>query len=306
MKIINDLFVSNITLNRIKEYTIECNPVNINNNFINYAKNIKNLRISLGIQSFNQKTLNICGRFDQNKKKVDGAFEKLNIYQINTSIDLINGLPGLNVNIEINNLKKYLKKFNNINHISFYELSIENNSKFFKLKDIKYPSENKISLYEMKVQHLINDFLFKRYEISNYAKNNYWSLHNLNYWKYKNYIGLGPSAHSTINEKRIENIPDIYKYLSKNYKKSYILTKKEQIEEFILMGFRLLEGINITQFNKRFNTSFKDLFKKNIEYYQSNNMLLINSNNIKITNKGLNILNIILINFFKEMDSNLK
>lgn len=260
--------------------------------------------MSVGIQSFNKKVTFYCNRKKQNLKIINNSLGLLNKNNFNISIDIINGLPFTDYNIELYNLNLFLNKYKNIKHISFYDLSIEKGSKFYNLNNINYLNEKERIEYENMFNKLIKDHGFKRYEISNYAKDNIYSLHNLTYWKYKNYLGLGPGAHSKINRLKIENIPDINKYFKlKYYKKVYNLTKKELFEEYFLMGFRLIEGINIEDFYLRFNIDLNSLLNKTIEKYMKLKMININKNNIKINKRGFNILNQILIDFFNELDS---
>lgn len=221
----------------------------------------------------------------------------------NISIDLINGLPNTDMDMELFYLNQVLKKYKNIKHISFYDLIIEKECKFYNFKNIQYLSENERIKYENKFEKVIKDYKIKRYEVSNYAKKNKYSMHNLNYWKYKNYLGLGPAAHSKINNLKIENKPDIYKYIKfMNYKLIYNLSKKELIEEYILMGFRLIQGINIKDFNLRFNIDINFLLNNTIEKYIKLKMINANKNNIIINKRGLNILNQILVDLFNELD----
>lgn len=298
-KIIN----SNVKSNNIKEFTIESNPVNINKKLIKTLKKINCNRVSVGIQSFNKKVLIYCNRKKQDLNTINEALKLLNENNFNISIDLINGLPFTEYQIEIDNLDQVMKKYANIKHISFYGLSIEKGSYFYKLNNIKYAGNNEVKSYEKEFIKLIKKKGFKRYEVSNYAKNKNYSLHNLNYWKYKNYLGLGPSAHSKVDKLKIENKPEINKYINnKDYKIEYKLTEKELIKEYILMGFRLMAGINIEDFYQMFNVSIKELLGKNMEKYILQKMIKINKNNIMITSRGMNILNRILVDFFVELD----
>lgn len=307
LKEINDILSSCISLDSVKEYTIESNPINISSDFCDYVKKIKNIRISLGIQSFNDDILKICNRDNkQSLKIVYDSLKLLEIYKFNTSIDLIIGLPDLNLeNIEkeIKELNNILSHFKNITHISIYELSIEEGSEFYK-KNIKLPNEKYVLTYEKELKKTLKKFCFKRYEVSNYCKNNRFSFHNLNYWKYKNYIGLGPSAHSTIDYTRIENKPDFDTYISGDflaYKKKYKLSKKEAIEEYLLMGLRLTRGISFNNFLRRFDVSFKELFKNKLDKLLQQKLISLNNNRVKVTSKGFMVLNRILVDLFEEL-----
>ncbi len=295
-----DKYLSFVNYNCIKEYTVECNPVNINLKLLNTLKKIGCTRISFGIQSFDKEVLEYCNRLNQDNKIIYNALTLID-NDFNISIDLINGLPLQNPEFEIEQLEKFLNNFKSINHISFYDLSIEEKCKFFKNKNLILPDYKILKNYEFNFKKLLKKYNFKRYEISNYCKNNNYSKHNLNYWKYKNYLGLGPASHSTIGDMRIENVPDFDLYCkNNNYKKLYILNLKEQLEEYILMGLRLLKGINFYDFKKRFNLDFIKIFENVIKKYKK--LFIIKKNYIQLTNKGLDILNKILVAFFLELD----
>lgn len=260
-------------------------------------------RVSIGIQSFNENVLFFCNRKKQNRNNIYNSLKILNDNNFNISIDLINGLPKQNIGLELRCLEEILTNFKNINHISFYDLSIEKGSYFYSNSNLNYLDESEKIKYERLFIKLIRKFGFKKYEVSNYAKNKKYSMHNLTYWKYDNYLGLGPAAHSKLEDLRIENNPEIDIYFEfKDYKKKYKLTLKEQIQEFILMGFRLVEGIAFSDFYERFSIQFNEIFIDMINKYQCLNKIKINKNRVALTNKGLNILNIILVDFFKELD----
>jgi oxygen-independent coproporphyrinogen III oxidase len=303
---INNLITSSITLNDLIEYTVESNPVNINNEFIKTLKEIKVDRVSLGIQSFDEKVLINCNRIKQNLINILNALNNLNKNNFNISIDLISGLPKQNIDFELNKLEEILVKYKNINHISFYDLSIEKGSYFYKNLDIKSVDDELSMKYEKLFVKLIKQFGFKKYEVSNYAKKSKYSIHNLTYWKYKNYLGLGPAAHSKIDDLRIENEADLNSYINfANFKKEYKLTFKEQVQEYILMGLRLVEGIDLNEFYIYFNLDFKKLFIDVIDKYSNTKLLLIDEKRVWVSNKGLKILNTILVDFFNELDKRL-
>ena len=298
-KIINLFF----TLNSIKEYTVECNPLNVTKNFIEILKEISCNRVSLGIQSFTEKTLKYANRLGQTNETVFNALSLLNKEKISISIDLINGLPYADFDKEFYYLEKLLGEFENVNHISLYDLSIDKGSKFYDYKNLKMLSESKKDKYEKQFRKIIDKFGFKRYEVSNYCKKNKMSLHNLGYWKYNNYLGLGPSAHSTIDNLRMENKPELDKYiLGIDFTDKYVLNKKQQIEEYLLMGLRLTEGINLNNFFNRFNLDFFTVFKMSLEKNIRLKNLVIKNNYLHTTNRGINFLNSILVDLFDDLD----
>jgi oxygen-independent coproporphyrinogen III oxidase len=299
IKEINEIIKYHFNLNSIKEYTIECNPLNINQSNVNIFKEIGITRVSMGVQTFTEKAIIETNR---KQKNIDiyKAFDLLN-KNFSLSFDLINGLPYSNIDIELKNIENLLIKYDSIKHISFYELSIDNDSKYYSSYKNVFMNEKEKELYNNQFKILMNMFNFNQYEISNYSLQNHESIHNKAYWKYKNYIGIGPGAHSTINNIRIENEKDVNLYInSGNYKKIYNLTKIEQIEEYLLMGLRLIEGIDINDFNDRFNIDLLGSLKNSILKYDKK--ILIIDDKLMISVKGLDILNKILIDFFEEIE----
>lgn len=290
---------SSITLDSVKEVTVECNPYDISEELVDTLKIMKSSRVSIGIQSFNQIILSDYNRAGLEFIELVKRIELLKDFNLN--IDLINGFYHTDINIELAYLNRLLDKFKNIQHISFYDLSLPQNIN----KDLKILNEDKISKYEKEFINLISNHGFVRYEVANYCKDSNKSLHNLGYWKYSNYLGLGPSAHSTINNIRMENDKNIHKYNNgkMNYKKIIKLTKKEQIEEYLLMGLRLTDGININEFEKRFNFNFDKIFSKTfIEKHLTNKTISYEDNHLKMTEKGMNILNKLLLEMFIILD----
>jgi oxygen-independent coproporphyrinogen III oxidase len=294
--------ISSVNTGSIKEYTVECNPLTCNRDFIEIINQISCNRVSLGIQSFTQEALDFAGRINQNIDNVNFALKLLNECDISISIDLINGLPFSNIKNEIMMLDNIISKYKNINHISFYDLSLDEGSKFYK---------NNITVnvdfledYENEFKENMNKNSFFRYEVSNYSRNGHESKHNLGYWHYNNYLGLGPSAHSTIGNIRLENNPDIDKYINENdYVNIIKLTEKEQIEEYLLMGLRLFTGIKISDFYERFQLNIIDVCEKSIKKYQENNLMEFERGFIKVNNNGMVILNKILVDMFLEIDN---
>jgi len=303
--------LSPIPLSSIKEYTIEGNPVNINSSIVCLLKDNYINRVSLGVQSFTDKALTFANRLFQMKDIVDNSLSILNERFTNISIGIINCLPYADIERDTNEIGRVIDQFDNVRHISFYDLSIDEGTVFYDKRfalNIK-ELEKKRNRYEKKFTELISGYNFNRYEVSNYSQNGFESLHNLGYWKYKNFLGLGPSAHSLIDNLRIENSPDFGLYVSdKNgkfsYKKNIRLTKVEQIEEYLMMGLRLVEGINIKDINDRFEIDLLKILENIIENLVKSKLLILDNNSarLKTTTAGMQTLNKILVDIFLHLE----
>lgn len=295
-------FVSTLlSLKQIKEFTIEANPLNINKEFLNNCKDSYVNRISLGIQSFCNEAIKYAGRLNQNNDIIENALQIISDYNFNTSIDLINGLPYSVSEYELLYLNKLLSAYDIIKHISLYDLSIDNETVFYNNKE-KGLSDEERGRYEDGFEKLIKGYNFRKYEVSNFCKPDFESLHNKTYWQYNNYLGVGPSAHSTLGNIRIENKKDIKEYLNNYLGDKYQLTETDMIEEYLLMGLRLRSGISLTDFKEKFGFNLFDKIKKTIDLNIKNDNIVITADNLSTTEKGENILNKILISIFEEIE----
>lgn len=217
------------------------------------------------------------------------------------------GLPNQSLNIWLESLKEVTEL--NPEHISSYSLIIEEKTPFYSLynKDLlDLPSEEE----ERKMYELGRDFLeskgYYQYEISNYAKENKECFHNKIYWECKEYIGLGVSSSSYINGKRIKNIDSIDEYINNiNENKSVIEeelenTEKDNIEEFMFMGLRMIKGIEEKEFEIRFKKKVDEVYKEVIEKHIKNSLLIRENGRIFLTKKGIELSNIVMSDMILE------
>lgn len=259
----------------IKEITIESNINDINSEYINFLESIDNIRISLGLQTFNEKSLSIINRHTELGEIVN-ALKLLNASTIeNISLDFISGLP-LNDKFQTKkDIIKALELLPKTKHISLYYLELTKSLEE-KWRDYLPKEEESVEYYEIS-SNTLKDLGFIRYEISNYSINNYESIHNSNYWKLKNYLGLGASAVGYYNRERYENIKNVKTYIEhikqnkKPIKEIEYIDRETQKKEFIFLSLRTVKGININNYNKMFKEDFKDkyssIIKNNKNYF---------------------------------------
>lgn len=259
----------------IKEITIESNINDINSEYINFLESIDNIRISLGLQTFNEKALSIINRHTELGEIVN-ALKLLNASTIeNISLDFISGLPLNNKLQTKKDILKALELLPKTKHISLYYLELTKSLEE-KWRDYLPKEEESVEYYEIS-SNTLKDLGFIRYEISNYAINNYHSIHNSNYWKLKNYLGLGASAVGYYNRERYENIKNVKTYIEhikqnkKPIKEIEYIDRETQKKEFIFLSLRTVKGININNYNKMFKEDFKDkyssIIKNNKNYF---------------------------------------
>ncbi|SHH26983.1 oxygen-independent coproporphyrinogen-3 oxidase [Anaerosphaera aminiphila DSM 21120] len=311
---VNPKYISNI-LNKIKslstiskdcEITIELNPNSIDENKIETYLDSNINRFSMGAQSFNNDILKTIGR-NHRESDIFNSVNLLHKYNIkNISLDLMLALPNQSmrdVQLSIEHINKL-----ELSHISYYSLILEDGTILKKMHDknsLNFPSEE----LDRKMYHYILNSLdnlgYKQYEISNFAKPGYQSRHNLNYWKLNNYLGLGVSSHSNIDNVRFYNFSNFnkhFKALSEDnfpIEDSENLSIKDRINEFTIMGLRLNSGVNINEINKRFKIDFREYYREEIQKNIDHNLIYIEDNSVVLTKLGLDLSNIVEVDFLR-------
>ncbi len=280
--------IKNFKIARDVEFSIEINPKTLSMEKLDLLKDYGINRLSIGVQSFNDKELLFLGRIHNAQEAVKTVETALENGFENISIDLIYGIPVQT----LKSLKETLNKAVNtaVSHISAYELSVEENTPLWKelyAGNFSLFSQDDIAL----MYELITDFLkekgFKKYEISNFARTGFECKHNISYWLRKPYLGLGPSAHSFIDRKRFHNPLNLFLYANSllNGKLAWIddysVDKVESLKEKIFLGLRMTEGINLKE--RCLLEFLKDCGKEKL--------LSISGNKVKLTDKGMLISN---------------
>ena len=261
--------IKKFNVNDNTEITIEVNPDDCS---LEYLEDIHKLgcnRLSIGAQTFNDKHLKLIGRRHNSEQIVNTVkFAKQSGFK-NISLDLIYGLPTQTLNDIEDNLTKIIKS--DIHHISTYGLKIENGSYWGVHSPELLPDEDlQADMYEL-INEILSKNDFKRYEISNFARDNYFSRHNLTYWNNEEYYGFGVSAHGYVNGIRYSNFCTLEKYLSNPTTHEYgrVLSEKEKLEEEIFLGFRKTTGLNIENINKKFNIDFIEKYQNILDKYKN-------------------------------------
>ena len=275
----------------IKEFTIEINPETLTLEKAELLKNSGVNRCSLGVESFDDNILKILGR-NHNKTDVYNCIECLKKVGItNINIDLIFAAPGSNLSSIKNDLKEFYKL--DINHLSYYSLILEEKTILYHLY-----RQNKVTLIDNELEaemyeYIINDLEkngFKQYEISNFSKNNTDSIHNKIYWQNLEYIGIGLGAAGCLDRLRYTNNTILNEYYKKYRKSEEFIDKNTQFSEEMILGLRLLHGINIDFVNKKYEKDILNDFK-DIEKYIKNGYLIVEDGFLHLTKKGLLIAN---------------
>lgn len=272
------------------EISFELNPKEVTHAYIEEIIEAGVNRISIGIQSFDQNMLDTLERNHSSDDsyqaiKIASRFEEINI-----SIDLIYGIMGQSVE----SLKKDIQIFceSKISHLSLYQLTIEPNTIFYK-RELNVPSDKTIELMEIAAKETLNAYDIFQYEASSWAKNNSFSKHNMNYWLYGDYLGIGPGAHSKITEKssitRMIKLKKVESYMSDPLKITKIQIDNSSYDLDLAMNvLRIKSGVSFEELKKR-GVFISKSFKEKLQLGYENG--LIDQNLIKATDQGYKFLN---------------
>ena len=289
---LNTLFdlISVFKISNNYEFTFECNIEDINDELLDILNNGGVNRLSIGVESFNKSKLKIMGRtsnFKDAKNKIDLCRTKgFN----NISIDLIYGLPKETLSDLKTDIKLILKL--KPEHISTYSLIIENNTILGITKPILNIDEE-VEMYNYIVKKLTRK-KYNRYEISNFSLKGYHSKHNMTYWNNKEYYGFGLGAHGYISGFRYENTLSLTKYLNNEFRNNQnILSKQETMENELMLGLRLIKGINIEEFYIKYKEHIQEVF--NFNEVVKNKEIIYKKGHIYIPKDKLYLMNEILI-----------
>ncbi len=291
----------NFSIKNSAEFTMEANPQSLTFDKIKAAKDGGVNRFSVGAQSLSDEVLNDLGR-SHTLKQFEDAIENIKKADIkNFNLDLIFALPGQTLEMWQNTLKKAL--IYDSTHISCYSLIVDPETPLgasYERKEIALPDEETERLMYKAISEPFSQKGIYQYEISNYAKKGYECQHNINYWKCNEYIGLGCAAHSYYNGTRYNNTCDLHEYINQKniIRNKEKLSLKDMQEEFIMLGLRMNRGIDLLEYKKRFNLNFISENKNTIQKLKKLNLVDYNEQYFFLTEKGLDLCDSIVIEFF--------
>ncbi len=281
------------------EITLEANPITVSEKYAEKISQTKINRISLGVQSFLEKELEILGRLHK-PKDVDNSIKYLrNNGFKNISLDLMYGLPFQTKSQLLYSLEKIVAK--NPEHISTYCLSLEKNVPMFSMKK-NIPDDEIVAEFYQSIFEVLKKSGFERYEISNFSKKGLESKHNLSYWELDDYLGIGAGASGFINNLRYTNFADTKKYIDAMNKseKSYSehkLSTNDKKSEFVFLGLRKSAGISIKRYNEKFKSDVFEDFGNIIQKYVESGYLILSEKSLRLAEKSYFISNEIFSDF---------
>jgi len=302
-KLLNNV-VSCVQASEIKEFTIEANPGTLTSNKVRLLKEYLVTRVSLGIQSFNDKQLNFLGRIHSGNDAIN-AFNLLrNVGFDNINIDLIFGCPEQSFGDWESDLRTVIEL--NPKHLSIYALTYEEGTPLRRNwvnGNVKKLDECvELEMYKTAIGYL-TDSGYNHYEISNFAKDGYECLHNYIYWRNEGYTGVGAGAFSFVDGLRTSNIRDVYQYIEginegRNIKTfSECLQHEHFASETVIMNLRLRQGISDKDFHDRFGYKIYDRFGRLINRLVEDGLISYDNETLKLTDKGLFVADTVMAEF---------
>lgn len=288
----------NFNVNDRAEISIEVNPGTVDEDYLRGLKNLSFNRLSVGVQSFDDELLKILGRIHDSRTAIETIKLAKKFFE-NVSLDLMYGLPTQT----LDNLYRDVELVRNLDvaHVSIYGLEIEVGTKFFELAragKLNLPDENLCAdMYEF-ITKTLPTLGYNRYEISNFAKKNFESRHNVGYWTGKNYFGFGAGAHSFDGKLRTSNVCDVSAYIEKNIPViEEVVTRQAAMEEFCFLGLRMTVGISAQIFRKKFGANIFDVFGAVIDKNRRLGLLNVDGDKIFLTRRGMALGNEVFADF---------
>lgn len=281
-----------ISLGDIREFTIEVNPKTLSKLKLQSYKRIGVNRLSIGVQSFCDKELEVIGRIHTSNDAIETIKRAQHQDFFDISLDLMYGLPGQDINSLLNNIKVAASL--DIAHISLYGLQVEKNTPLaLKVDRGETILPNEEEMYEMylKSVSILQELGYQQYEISNFAKTSKECLHNLVYWNYNDYIGFGLGSHSKIGNKRYANTHSLSCYIKKIKKRQLPIDFEENLTglemefEKSMLSLRTKKGIPISVIKNSY--ALKDMVNADLATLQ-NDRLILTAKGYLVSNEIIN------------------
>ena len=300
IQIINKIKEKNISPNA--EITIEVNPGTVTMEKLEDYRSCGINRISIGLQSTNNTLLKEIGRIHDFKQFLETYKMAKKVGFKNINVDLMLGLP----NQRIKDLKESLEQILKLKpkHVSVYSLIVEDGTPIankIEKGELQLPDEELERNMYWFVKNTLELNGYKHYEISNFAKKGYESKHNLNCWNQKEYIGIGVAAHSYRDITRYSNTENIEEYIknvnNEKFNKNKIIHEVQKEDdakkEFMLLGLRKIDGIKISDFKNKFGDNPIYLYRNELKKLIDEKLLIIDNNDIRLSNKGIDLANLV-------------
>ena len=282
----------------IQEFTVEVNPCSVDRAKITVYKRMGATRVSIGVQTFNPVVAKAIGRRhtpEQAMQAVKWVVES----GLDCSVDAMLGLPNQSIE-DIDEFVEIVKN-SGVGHVSAYMLKLEEGTAMYDAKQrgqLDLPDEDATCDMYDHIKARLEDIDFHRYEVSNFCREGKESKHNLKYWQCKQYVGVGLGAHSLIGNRRLYNPSNFEEYYDKidngklAQKLEQKLSLKDMMDERIMLGLRMDEGMDIVRFNADFDIDFLDTYRQKLQKVQQ--YLKVSNKRVAIKQEYMGVMNSII------------
>lgn len=284
------------------EITIEVNPGTVTKKKLEEYKEIGINRLSIGLQATQDDILKGIGRIHTYSQFLETYNMAREVGFNNINVDLMIALPGQT----LEDVKESIKEIIELKpeHISVYSLILEEGTLLYKMienKKMELPTDEEERKMYWYVKKKLEKHKYYQYEISNFAKYGFESKHNMNCWNQKEYIGIGAAASSFLNDARYSNISNIDQYMqniedgaqNKNLILEEKLNPESKMKEYMMLGLRKIQGVNILDFERKFKINPVVKFCKELEKLNHEGLIIVIDENIQLTNKGIDFANLV-------------
>ncbi|SHE65313.1 oxygen-independent coproporphyrinogen-3 oxidase [Seinonella peptonophila] len=276
------------------EWTVEANPETTSEELLHVMKEEGVNRLSFGAQTFHLDLLQQIGRIHGVQEIIDSIAIARKVGFSNLSLDLMFGLP----NQRVIDLEETIQQAASLNpdHFSCYSLKVEEGTRFHYLEQqgkLPLPNEEaELEMYQL-ARKLLPQHGYQQYEISNFAREGMESIHNSTYWRNQTFYGLGAGAHGYINHQRYANQKVIREYIKviEQRKRPIVsrwdVDKREMMENFMIMGLRLMEGVSRADFQMRYHLEMDQVFGEELERLKKQGLLMNEEDRVRLTEQGI-------------------
>ena len=282
------------------EITIEVNPGTANIGKLQAYREMGINRLSIGLQSPEDRELKILGRIHNYGQFLETYQEARTVGFDNINIDLMSAIPDQTYEGWVKNLRTVAEL--EPEHISAYSLIVEEGTPFAARK-LNLPDEDtEYNMYEATAQ-ILKEYGFEQYEISNYARKGRECRHNVGYWTRQDYLGFGLGASSLYGKERFANTADMKKYLENSSspelirEREPVLTREDEMAEFMFLGLRMTKGIAKTDFRQKFGCAIETVYGDVLKKYEAMGLLLEKNGRIFLSREGIHVSNSVMADF---------
>ncbi len=286
------------------EITVECNPGTVDREKLEKLRKAGFNRVSIGVQAYQQNLMSVLGRVHSWQEVLTCVRNSREAGFNNINFDLIFGIPGQTMRDWKETLDRVLEL--SPQHMSTYNLKIEPDTPLHRDVTSGYllpcDEELELDMYWYTVDYLTNGG-FMHYEISNFALPGREAVHNLIYWRNEEYLGLGPAAHSMVEGCRFNNVKSVETYIRRLQSgetavdETLSLSQAEQMSESVFLGLRMIEGLDLEAFERRFGRSVFQVFSEQIRALQALGLIETAERHLKLTKKAIPVANEVFAEF---------